>query len=87
MSVDKQDDVMDKEHEAIRALVRDSADMASELLDFTASKAKDPLLAMTSLLLAAAVFAKSTGMAREDLLAGTAAAFDSLEEVSPHATH
>jgi hypothetical protein len=51
------------------------------------SRTDNPLLAMTSLMLATAVFDKSIGMTREAFLEGTAAAFYSLVEDTPHATH
>jgi hypothetical protein len=73
--------------EELRAVVRDSADNATELLSYVTSRTDNPLLAMTSLMLAAAVFAKSIGMERDALLEGSAAAFDSLVEDTPHATH
>jgi hypothetical protein len=68
-------------------VVRDSASNATEVLAYITSRTDNPLLAMTSLMLAAAVFAKSIGMTRKAFLDGSAAAFDSLVEDTPHATH
>ena len=73
--------------EDLRAVVRDSATHATDLLGYITKETDNHLLAMTSLMLASAVFAKSIGMAREDFLGGSAAAFDSLVEDTPHATH
>ena len=73
--------------EEIRAVVRDSATNATDVLAFITSQTDNPMLAMTSLMLASAVFAKSIGMAREGFLEGIAAAFDSLMEATPHAAH
>tara|TARA_R110000868_G_scaffold233488_5_gene487213 strand:- start:1344 stop:1586 length:243 start_codon:yes stop_codon:yes gene_type:complete len=74
-------------NEELRAVIRDSADNATEVLAYVTSRTDNPLLAMTSLMLSSAVFAKSIGMTREAFLEGTAAAFDSLVEDTPHATH
>ena len=71
----------------IRAVVRDSASHATELLRHVVVLADSPMLAMTSLMLANAVFARSLDMSREAFLEGTAAAFDSVSEGAPHATH
>jgi hypothetical protein len=73
--------------EELRAVVRDSATNATEVLAFATSLTDSPLLAMTTLMLASDVFAKSIGMTREAFLEGTAAAFDSLVEDTPYATH
>lgn len=73
--------------EDIRAVVRDSADNATELLAYITSKTDNPMLAMTTLMLSSAIFAKSMDLPRAALLEGTAAAFDSVEEATPHATH
>ena len=78
---------MNIDDEEIRAVVRDSAANATEVLAFITSQTDSPMLAMTSLMLSSAVFARSIGMAREAFLEGTAAAFDSLEEATPYATH
>lgn len=78
---------MNIDDEEIRAVVRDSATNATDVLAFITSQTDNPMLAMTSLMLASAVFAKSIGMAREGLLEGTSAAFSSLMEATPHATH
>jgi hypothetical protein len=71
----------------LRAVVRESSDNAGEILVFVSSCTDSPLLGMTSLMLASAVFAKSMGLPRQSLLDGTAAAFDSLQEATPYATH
>ena len=71
----------------IRAVVRDSADLATELLGYLTGKSDSPMLAMTALMLASAVLAKSIGLPREAFLEGTEAAFLSLEEATHHATH
>lgn len=73
--------------EDLRAVVRDSATHATDLLRHITQETDNPLLAMTSLMLASAVFAKSIDMPREAFLEGSTAAFDSLVEGSPHATH
>jgi len=73
--------------EELRAVVRDSASNATDLLAHVTSRTDNPLLAMTSLMLASAVFGKSIDMTREAVLEGTAAAFDSLVEGTPHAPH
>jgi len=73
--------------EEVRAVVRDSADLATDLLVSLTSKADNPMLAMTTLMLASAVMAKSMALPRAALLEGTGAAFDSLEEATPHVTH
>ena len=78
---------MNIDDEEIRAVVRDSAANATEVLAFITSQTDSPMLAMTSLMLSSAVFARSIGMTREAFLEGTAAAFDSLEEATPYATH
>jgi hypothetical protein len=78
---------MNIDDEEIRAVVRDSAANATEVLAFITSQTDSPMLAMTSLMLSSAVFARSIGMAREAFLEGTAAAFNSLEEATPYATH
>ena len=74
-------------NEEVRAVVRDSAANATELLAYLTGRTDDPLLAMTSLMLASAVLSRSIGMDRGSFLEGTAAAFDSLVEDTPHATH
>jgi hypothetical protein len=71
----------------IRAVVRDSANMATDLLAHLSGKADNPMLAMTTLMLASAVLARSIGLPREAFLEGTQAAFMSLEEATRHATH
>jgi hypothetical protein len=73
--------------EEVRAVVRDSADLATDLLVYLTAKADSPMLAMTTLMLSTAVFAKSIDLPKEALLEGTAAAFNSIEEATPHATH
>ena len=71
----------------IRAVVRDSADLSTDLLVYLTSKTDNPMLAMTTLMLSSAVMAKSMGLPREAFLEGTEAAFLSLEEATQHATH
>jgi hypothetical protein len=73
--------------EELKDVVRDSASNATEVLAYVTSRTDNPLLAMTSLMLSSAVFAKSIGMTRDAFLEGSAAAFDSLVEDTPHATH
>jgi hypothetical protein len=73
--------------EELKSVVRDSAANATDLLAYVADRADRPLVAMTSLLLASAVFAKSIGMAQENFLEGCAAVYNSLEEGTGHATH
>lgn len=71
----------------IRAVVRDSADLSTDLLAYLTAQTDNPMLAMTTLMLSSAVLAKSIDLPRQALLEGTGAAFDSLEEATPHATH
>ena len=71
----------------IRAVVRDSADLSTDLLAYLTAQTDNPMLAMTTLMLSSAVLAKSIDLPRVSLLEGTGAAFDSLEEATPHATH
>lgn len=71
----------------VRAVVRDSSDLATDLLAYLTAKTDNPMLAMTTLMLSSAVLAKSIDLPRQALLEGTGAAFDSLEEATPHATH
>ena len=73
--------------EEVRAVVRDSADLATDLLVYLTGKSDNPMLAMTTLMLSSAVMARSIGLPREAFLSGTEAAFLSLEEGSPHVTH
>lgn len=73
--------------EKVRAVVRDSADLATDLLAHLCTRAEDPMLAMTTLMLSSAVMARSMGLPREAFMEGTGAAFDSLEEASPNVTH
>jgi hypothetical protein len=74
-------------NEEVRAVVRDSADLATDLLGFLTGKTANPMLAMTTLMLSSAVMARSMGLPREAFLEGTEAAFLSLEEGSQHVTH
>lgn len=74
-------------NEEVRAVVRDSADLSTDLLAYLTAQTDNPMLAMTTLLLSSAVLAKSIDLPRASLLEGTGAAFDSLEEGSPHVTH
>jgi hypothetical protein len=74
-------------NEEVRAVVRDSADLSTDLLGFLTSKTDNPMLAMTTLMLSSAVMAKSIGLPREAYMEGTEAAFLSLEEGSQHVTH
>jgi hypothetical protein len=74
-------------NEEVRAVVRDSADLATDLLGFLTGKTDNPMLAMTTLMLSSAVMARSMGLPREAFLGGTEAAFLSLEEGSQHVTH
>lgn len=73
--------------EETRAVVRDSADLSTDLLAYLTDKTDNPMLAMTTLMLSSAVMARSIGLPREAFMEGTAAAFDSLVEDTPHATH
>ena len=74
-------------NEEVRAVVRDSADLSTDLLGFLTGKTDSPMLAMTTLMLSSAVMAKSIGLPRQAYMEGTGAAFDSLEEGSQHVTH
>ena len=74
-------------NEEVRAVVRDSADLSTDLLAYLTDKTDNPMLAMTTLMLSSAVMARSIGLPREAFMEGTGAAFNSLEEGSPHVTH
>lgn len=74
-------------NEEVRAVVRDSADLATDLLAYLTAQTDNPMLAMTTLMLSSAVMAKSIGLPREAYMEGTEAAFLSLEEGSQHVTH
>ena len=71
----------------IRAVVRDSATLATDLLAHLTGKVENPMLAMTTLMLASAVLARSIGLPHEAFMEGSEAAFLSLEEATHHATH
>ena len=71
----------------IKSLVRESAANATDLLAYASNLTNDPVLVMTSLMLSSAVFARSMGMDRSHFLEGATAAFNSVEEGTPHATH
>lgn len=71
----------------VRAVVRDSSDLATDLLAYLTAQTDNPMLAMTTLMLSSAVLARSINLPRDAFLEGSAAAFDSLEEATPHATH
>ena len=77
MSIDKQ---------AMTDLVSRSSDRAQALL-LDLMEDHDPFDAMVTTMLALAVLAKSIGMPRETLQEGIGAAFDSLVEATPRATH
>ena len=70
----------------MKALVARSSDRAQAIL-LTLMKDQEPFEAMVATLLAVAVMAKCLGMPRETLQEGVGAAFDSLQEATPHATH
>jgi hypothetical protein len=48
---------------------------------------QEPFEAMVATMLAVSVMAKCIDMPRQTLLEGVGAAFDSLQEATPHATH
>jgi hypothetical protein len=77
MSIDKRD---------MQALISRSSDRAQAIL-YDLMQDQDPLEALVSTMLAVAVMAKCIDMPRQTLLDGVGAAFDSLQEATPHATH
>jgi hypothetical protein len=70
----------------MNALVARSSDRAQAIL-YDLMQDQDPLEALVSTMLAVAVMAKCIDMPRQTLLDGVGAAFDSLVEATPHATH
>jgi hypothetical protein len=70
----------------MNALISRSSDRAQALLH-TLMEDHEPFDAMVTTMLAVAVLAKSVGMPRQTLQEGVGAAFDSLVEATPHATH
>jgi hypothetical protein len=70
----------------MKDLVSRSSDRAQAIL-LTLMEDQEPFEAMVATLLAVAVMAKCIGMPRETLQEGVGAAFDSLQEATPHATH
>ena len=67
-------------------LLTRSADRAQILL-LSLMRDQEPFEAIVVTMLATAVMAKCIDMPRETLLEGVGAAFDSLQEATPHATH
>jgi hypothetical protein len=67
-------------------LLTRSADRAQILL-LNLMRDQEPFEAIVVTMLATAVMAKCIDMPRETLLEGVGAAFDSLQEATPHATH
>lgn len=67
-------------------LLSRSTDRAQALLH-DLMKDQEPFEAMVVTMLATAVMAKCVDMSRETLQEGIGAAFDSLVEAAPHATH
>jgi hypothetical protein len=67
-------------------LLSRSADRAQILL-LNLMRDQEPFEAIVVTMLATAVMAKCIDMPRETLLEGVGAAFDSLQEATPHATH
>jgi hypothetical protein len=51
-------------NEEVRAVVRDSADLSTDLLAYLTDKTDNPMLAMTTLMLSSAVMARSIGLPR-----------------------
>lgn len=72
--------------QAMNDLVARSSDRAQALL-LDLMRDQEPFEAIVVTMLATAVMAKSVDMPRQTLLEGVGAAFDSLQEVPPHATH
>jgi hypothetical protein len=77
MSIDKRD---------MQALISRSSDRA-QLLLLKLMEDQEPFEAMVATMLAVSVMAKCIDMPRQTLLDGVGAAFDSLQEATPHATH
>jgi hypothetical protein len=77
MSTDKLD---------MNALISRSSDRAQAIL-ITLMEDQEPFEAMVATMLAVSVMAKCIDMPRQTLLEGVGAAFDSLQEATPHATH
>jgi hypothetical protein len=71
----------------IHTMVQQSASHATDVLAYVTSLTDDPVLVLTSLMLSAAVFARSTGLDKAHFMEGSRAAFDSVEEGTPHAAH
>jgi hypothetical protein len=67
-------------------LLSRSTDRAQVLL-LNLMRDQEPFEAIVVTMLATAVMAKCIDMPRETLLEGVGAAFDSLVEATPHATH
>jgi hypothetical protein len=77
---------MNKETLDMNALVARSSDRAQAIL-LHLMEDQEPFEAMVATMLAVSVMAKCIGMPRETLQEGVGAAFDSLQEATPHATH
>ena len=77
---------MNKEILDMEKLLSRSSDRAQALL-IDLMRDQEPFEAIVVTMLAVSVMAKAIGMPRETLLEGTGAAFDSLVEATPHATH
>jgi hypothetical protein len=77
---------MTKETLDMEKLLSRSTDRA-QLLLLKLMQDQEPFEAIVVTMLATAVMAKCIDMPRQTLLEGVGAAFDSLQEAAPHATH
>ena len=77
---------MNKETLDMEKLLSRSTDRA-QLLLLKLMGDQEPFEALVVTMLATAVMAKCIDMPRQTLLDGVGAAFDSLQEATPHATH
>jgi len=77
---------MNKEKLDMEKLLSRSSDRAQAIL-ITLMEDQEPFEAMVATMLAVSVMAKCIDMPRQTLLEGVGAAFDSLQEAAPHATH
>jgi len=71
----------------LQALLADSMEGAGKLLTRLSADTDTPIEAMITLMAAVAVMAKAIDLPKEAYLEGLEAAYMSMTEVSPHATH
>lgn len=73
--------------EELRALMNHSMEEAGKLLTHLCATTDTPMESLITLMAAVAVMAKAMDLPKESLLEGVEAAFLSITEVHPHATH